>query len=416
MLIKAKLNELGTVARGKSKHRPRNDPSLYGGQYPFIQTGGVKAANLYITEYEQTYNEKGLLQSKLWDKGTLCITIAANIAETGILGINACFPDSIIGFTANNDKCDVLFIKYYIDTIKMKMQNISRGTTQDNLSLEKLLSIEFEIPEVSIQRKIASILSAYDDLIQNNLRRIKILEEMAQRIYQEWFVHFRFPGHVNVKMVESELGFIPEGWQIASLNDICISIQSGGTPSRKEGTYWYNGDINWFKTKEFEDRFLFQSEEKITELGLKNSSARIYRKGTILMAIYGATIGKLAILANPSACNQAACGFTVDSQRVTNSYLYYTLLNLRHHFKSIAQGAAQQNISAIKVKETQFVCAPPSIVFLFNTIIENQFNMLRNLIEKNQILRQTRDLLLPRLISGEINMENLDINILEESE
>ena len=88
-----KLNELGLVRRGKSKHRPRNEPSLYGGQYPFVQTGDVKAADLYLSDYTQTYNEKGLAQSRLWDPGTLCITIAANIAETAILAIKACFPE-----------------------------------------------------------------------------------------------------------------------------------------------------------------------------------------------------------------------------------------------------------------------------------------------------------------------------------
>src|SRR5690349_9863560 len=134
-----KLNELGKVNRGKSKHRPRNEPSLYGGEYPFIQTGDIKAANFYITDYSQTYNEKGLKQSKLWKKGTLCITIAANIAETAILGIDACFPDSIIGFVADENKSDVRFIKYHFDLLKLHLQSISQGTTQDNLSQEKLL-------------------------------------------------------------------------------------------------------------------------------------------------------------------------------------------------------------------------------------------------------------------------------------
>ncbi|MCI0732087.1 MAG: hypothetical protein L0332_35930 [Chloroflexi bacterium] len=95
------MNELGFVGRGKSKHRPRNEPSLYGGPYPLFQTGDIKAANLYLQDYNQTYNEKGLAQSKLWEPGTLCITIAANIAETAILGIRACFPDSVVGFIAD---------------------------------------------------------------------------------------------------------------------------------------------------------------------------------------------------------------------------------------------------------------------------------------------------------------------------
>ena len=122
--IPRKLNELGFVRRGKSKHRPRNEPSLYGGQYPFFQTGEIKETELYLREYSQTYNEKGLAQSKLWKPGTLCITIAANIAETAILGIEACFPDSIVGFIADEEKSDVRFVKYYIDTLKLRMQSI----------------------------------------------------------------------------------------------------------------------------------------------------------------------------------------------------------------------------------------------------------------------------------------------------
>lgn len=136
-----KLDDVGFIGRGKSKHRPRNDESLYGGNYPFVQTGDVRKAEYYLTEYSQTYNDKGLAQSKLWNEGTLCITIAANIAETAVLGIKACFPDSIIGFIPDEKKADVRFIKYCLETYKIQMQSISQGATQDNLSLEKLRSI-----------------------------------------------------------------------------------------------------------------------------------------------------------------------------------------------------------------------------------------------------------------------------------
>ena len=215
-----KLDQLGSVSRGRSRHRPRNDPSLYGGEYPFFQTGDIKTANLYLSHYSQTYNEKGLSQSKQWEPGTLCITIAANIADTAILGIRGCFPDSVIGFISDPMKADVRFIKYYIDFIKMDMQQVSHGTTQDNLSLEKLLSFDFVVPDIEEQRKIATVLSVYDDLIENNLRRIKILEEMAQNLYREWFVKFRFPGHEKERFVDSPLGRVPEGWEVVTLGDV----------------------------------------------------------------------------------------------------------------------------------------------------------------------------------------------------
>jgi len=174
-----KLDQLGFVGRGKSRHRPRNASHLYGGPYPFFQTGDIKAAGFHLTEYTQTYSEDGLAQSKLWEPGTLCITIAANIAENAILGVKGCFPDSVVGFIPDPMKADVRFVKYYMDTLKLQMQSISRGTTQDNLSVDKLLTFDFLTPPIPVQQRIASILSAYDELIENSQRRIKILESIA---------------------------------------------------------------------------------------------------------------------------------------------------------------------------------------------------------------------------------------------
>jgi hypothetical protein len=115
---------------------------LYGGPHPFVQTGDIKAAELYLTAYSQTYSEAGLEQSKKWPVGTLCITIAANIAETAILGIEACFPDSVIGFIADEKESDARFIKYKLDMVKRSYQQVSQGAAQDNLNQEKLLSIQ----------------------------------------------------------------------------------------------------------------------------------------------------------------------------------------------------------------------------------------------------------------------------------
>ena len=158
------LDQLGSVSRGRSRHRPRDAPFLYGGPYPFVQTGDVKKAGLYLRDFEQTYSEAGLAQSKLWPVGTLCITIAANIAETSILDIEACFPDSVIGFIAEPEQADARFVKYLFDAaLKMRFQSFTQGTAQDNLSQAKLLSIKFPVPEPIVQTEIADILSAYDD-------------------------------------------------------------------------------------------------------------------------------------------------------------------------------------------------------------------------------------------------------------
>ena len=204
------LDKLGTVSRGRSRHRPRDADFLYGGQYPFVQTGDIKRAGLYLRDYQQTYSEAGLAQSKLWPIGTLCITIAANIAETAILDIEACFPDSVIGFVADQRKTDTRFVKYLFDAaLKVRFQSFTQGAAQDNLSQAKLLSIKFTVPDLAVQKKIAAILSAYDDLIENNRRRIALLEKAARLLYREWFVHFRFPGYEHVEIIDG----LPEGWE-----------------------------------------------------------------------------------------------------------------------------------------------------------------------------------------------------------
>ena len=211
------LDQLGTVSRGRSRHRPRDADFLYDGHYPLVQTGDVKRAGLYLRDYEQTYSEAGVAQSKLWPVGTLCITIAANIAETSILDIEACFPDSVIGFVADQEKADTRFVKYLFDAVlKVQFQSFTQGAAQDNLSQAKLLSIKFPVPELAVQMKIADTLSAYDDLIENNRRRIALLEEAARILYREWFVHLRFPGHEHVNINEG----LPEGWERRILSDI----------------------------------------------------------------------------------------------------------------------------------------------------------------------------------------------------
>ena len=404
-----KLDELGFVGRGKSKHRPRNDPSLYGGKYPFIQTGEVKAADLYISKYTKTYNEKGLAQSKLWEPGTLLLTIAANIADTAILKIKACFPDSIVGFIADPGKADVRFVKYYIDTIKLHMQSISRGTTQDNLSLEKIQSLDFKTPPLPTQRKIAAILSAYDDLIENNTRRIEILEEMARSIYREWFVKFRFPGHEQVQMVDSELGLIPEGWKLKKLDELG-SIGRGKSKHRpRNDPSLYGGDSPFVQTGEVKEALLYITHYSQTynEKGLAQS--KLWGPKTLLLTI-AANIAETAILKIPACFPDSIVGFVADSEQVTPEFIKFRIDDIKEKMQSFSRGTAQDNLSLDKIKLFYFLVPDKDYIIMFEKYTAPLFSQVQNLLLKNANLRHTRDLLLPRLISGKIDVENLDIN------
>ncbi|NLU50725.1 MAG: restriction endonuclease subunit S [Syntrophomonadaceae bacterium] len=338
-------------------------------------------------------------------------TIAANIAETAILGIEACFPDSIVGFIPNKDKADVRFVKYYIDTIKLKMQQISRGTTQDNLSLDKLLSFKILTPPLPTQRKIAAILSAYDDLIENNTRRIKILEEMAQIIYWEWFVKFRFPGHEKVRMVESELGSIPEGWKVRAIGEVFDTL-GGGTPSTKNPEYWVNGTVTWFTPSDLTSSgtmFVSDCAKRITQKGLEKSSSKMFPAYSVMMTSR-ATIGVTAINTVPACTNQ---GFIVcvPNELASTYEIYYWINTNKERIEAIASGATYKEINRTEFRSFLYVIADSETRKRFNNIIEPLAKQIEGLTKKNLILRRTRDLLLPKLISGELDVEDLDIAV-----
>ena len=307
------LDQLGTVSRGRSRHRPRDADFLYDGPYPLVQTGDVKGASLYLRDYEQTYSEAGLAQSKLWPVGTLCITIAANIAETSILDIEACFPDSVIGFVADQEKADTRFVKYLFDAVlKVQFQSFTQGAAQDNLSQAKLLSIKFPVPELAVQMKIADTLSAYDDLIEYNRRRIALLEAAARLLYREWFVHLRFPGHEHVKINDG----LPEGWERRILSDIA--------ETNKES----------YRTKELPDEINYIDISSVargrvvsrTRVPASEAPGRARRKikdGDIIWSNVRPNLRAYALMLEPDELDVVSTGFTVlTATKVSFTWLY----------------------------------------------------------------------------------------------
>lgn len=388
------LDKLGIISRGRSKHRPRNDSTLFGGRYPFIQTADVKNANFYLTEYSQTYNEKGLAQSKLWPKGTLCITIAANIADTAILGIEACFPDSIMGFLPHDGISDVRFIKYCFDILQKECRQISQGTAQDNLSWEKLSTITFPAPSYQEQKKVADLLSAYDDLIENNNKQIKLLEEAAQRLYKEWFVDLRFPGHETTNIVDG----VPEGWEKVSFSSK-VSIMSGGTPKTTNKSF-YNGTIPFYTPKDHSDNFfVFDTALHISHAGLSNCNSDYYPEGTIIITARG-TVGKTVLLGVPMAMNQSCYALKSDSL-CTPYYLFFSLNQEVAKLKTMANGGVFDTI-IVKTFDSIHIAIPGNNLHKkFEYLVTGIMEKIKKLLQQNEALRTARSLLLPRLMKGQ---------------
>ncbi|MDB4683899.1 restriction endonuclease subunit S [bacterium] len=190
--VEATLNEVCLeFGRGKSKHRPRNDKTLYGGDYPFIQTGDIRNSGHLIISYTQTYNDLGLSQSRLWPKGTVCITIAANIAETGILDFEACFPDSVIGLVVNPEKTSNSYIEYMLQYFKVKLQAEGKGSTQDNINLATFKSHQFPFAPLDMQQAIVEKLDALSEETKRleaiYQRKLDALAELKQSLLQRAF-------------------------------------------------------------------------------------------------------------------------------------------------------------------------------------------------------------------------------------
>ena len=290
-----------------------------------------------------------------------------------------------------NHSFDFQFLYYYFFSPEWRgtvRENTITGATVDRLSIAAFPNFEIALPPLPMQRRIATILSDYDSAIDNARRQIALLEEAAMRLYREWFV-------VNAN---------PK-WEKKRIVDVCVKIGAGGTPNRRQEKYWLNGTIAWIKTKELQDCWLFDSEEKITPAGLDGSSAKIYPENTVVMAIYASpTLGRLGIFDKPMCCNQAALCLVADESQVSWEWLYCQLFELRDEFNRIARGAGQQNISGEVVKETVVRIPDIHAMSEFTNAARPLFSQCRILGRKIGNLTEARDRLLPKLMSGEIEV------------
>lgn len=307
-----------------------------------------------------------------------------------------------------------LFYVMCSDEFQMEMRNFASGSAQPQIPITDLKHVSIPLPPFNTQRKIAAILSAYDDLIENNLRRIKILEEMAQNLYREWFVKFRFPGYEKLKFVDSPLGMIPEGWDISTIEN-AFEITGGGTPSKKEAAFWDAGTVNWYSPTDLtatNSMFIESSRYKITNLGLKKSSARLFPAFSVMMTSR-ATLGVISINTTDACTNQ---GFItcLPNDRVPLYFLYHWLSNNVEMFTSLATGATFKEITKGVFKKIELAIPPSTLITQFEEAVRPLGETNLNLLRRNILLRKTRDLLLPKLVSGEVDVSDLDIKIPEE--
>lgn len=275
----------------------------------------------------------------------------------------------------------------------------SKGTKMPRGSKQAIM--KYWVPDVdsAIQERIADILSVYDDLIEANNRRIVLLEQAAQELYKEWFVRFHFPGYESVKIENG----LPEGWERNKIQNYYHTC-SGGTPSRSKPEYFENGIYPWVKTGEIKDCVIIDTEEHITLEAINNSSAKVLPAKSVAMAMYGVNIGLLAYFDREMTCNQACCVFSDKRNFSSKHYLYYYLKSIREYLLLISFGAAQQNLSQDLIKKIKITMPADVVVQAFEKQVDEIYDNIRMLLIKNKNLAAQRDLLLPRLMSGKLEV------------
>jgi type I restriction enzyme, S subunit len=399
-----RIGDLGEVFTGRTPSTQH--PSYFGDDYPFITPGDMRQGK-YARATGRSVSHEGaeLLKRIKVPANSVCVScIGWQMGET-IMTDKPSFTNQQINTIVPNGKVEPSFLYYSLRPRKQELLALGAmtGVRTPILNKSAFCDLKLKIPLLPVQRRIAGILSAYDELMENSQQRIRLLEAMARALYREWFVHFRFPGHEKFPRISSPLGDIPEGWVVKPFGEI-YDTTSGGTPSRKQPEYFEGGSMDWVKSQELLDGFILSTEERITEEALKNSSAKVFPANTVLIALYGATIGKLGILAGEAATNQACCAVLPKHSAFGREFAFLTLLLNRQRIIGLRLGAAQQNISQILLRSLECVKPPDKLVSQFSERTAPLFDVIHTLQRQIQNLRRTRDLLLPRLLSGQVEL------------
>lgn len=384
-----KLAELGTFQRGKSRHRPRNDPKLFeSGEYPLVQTGEIKASNLYVRSHNACYNDFGLSQSVIWPKNTLCITIAANIAETALLGYPMCFPDSIVGFNADSNESSELFMHYLFTYIRKSIQNSASGSIQDNINIDYLTGMKFKIPEKPYQDKIVEMLSILDKKIELNNQINTELEAMAKTLYDYWFVQFDFLDSDGKPYSSSDGNMcyneilereIPEGWEAVSVSDL-VDIKTG-----KE-------DAN-FAVEHGEYHFFTCGEANL------RCDSYIFEGKAVLLA----GNGSFSVKKYKGKFNAYQRTYVLMPEDSLFAILYFAVKDRVNSFIAGSRGSIVKFITMGDI-ESIYIPLPKDRALEFAKILNTLLDQSSSLYEENIKLEELRDWLLPMLMNGQVTV------------
>lgn len=397
---KVKLGEVGKVITGKTP--PTKNKDNYGGDIPFITpVDMVGNRSIFSTQRYLTQLGVNSVKNCLLPVNSLCVSCIGSDMGKTVITTSPSITNQQINSLIVNDENYYLFIYYLLRTQEEKIKSLGKNATAvPILNKSKFCEIDLLLPPLPTQHRIASILSRYDALIENYQKQIKLLEEAAARLYKQWFVELKFPGYQNTTIVDG----VPEGWEKKKIGEVCNTI-GGGTPSTKVASYYEGGKINWVTPTDITRNkclCLLDTEKKITDEGLKNSSAKMLPAGTILMTSR-ASVGYFGICDFEVCTNQ---GFIscIPFEKYHQMYLLFNLMNRVDEIRIKAGGSTYLEISKSVFRNFDIICPTYSIANLFQANVEKIIENVKNLSLQIRHLTESRDRLLPKLMSGELEV------------
>ena len=380
--------------------------------FPIIDGANLKGYKVTdnITKFVTEEKARSLHRS-IAKRGDIVVTISGNVGQISYIPDDSEYEEYLVSqrqFRASfdRDKVNVAYLVYYFHTREGQYKILSFanqvGVPALAQPLKNFRNIEIELPSKKEQDFIAAYIDNIEDKIAVNRRICENLEAQAQALFKHWFIDF--VPFKNGQFVESELGMIPEGWRVGKFTDI-FDLGSGGTPKTSEKLYWEDGSIPFFSPKDVNGVYCFDTEKHITEKGLNNCSSSLYSKNTVFITCRG-TVGKVAMAAVPMAMNQS--NYAILSNKGYSQYFAYLMtVSIVKKLKFKANGAVFDAITSKDFKE-QIIIPNLNVVNRFDSIIQPIFDNILNIGFENLRLSALRDTLLPKLMSGQIKVNEVE--------
>lgn len=382
-----RVADLGRVVTGKTP--PTGRTELLGDIYPFITPTDIGDNRDCKPARHLSEEGRASLRNLLLPAKTVCVTCIASVGKMCMTSSPSFTNQQINSVVVDEAKYEPSFVYYLLKTRVEHLKAIAGGAATPIINKSSFSEVEVSVPDLPTQRKIAGILSAYDDLIENNLRRIKILEQMAQSLYREWFVHFRFPGHEAVKMVDTTMGEIPEGWEVQKILDFADVIYGFSFKANRFNTAGEGIPVVRIRNIQDGQSETYTEEEGDPKHRIKNGDILVGMDGDFHMTIWSG---------GDAWQNQRVAKFRPKGA-MGNYMLFLTLEKPIHYFDSTITGTTVAHLGDSHIKTIEFASPPEALMRKATDLLEPLAQEQLNLRRRNQTLRRTRDLLLPKLLS-----------------